>query len=64
MGIFFRAGRDLNVRVTKRGVRFGIGPRAARMHVGAGRPTVSTGWGPFTIWEPIGRKRSARRRGR
>jgi len=47
------------VRLTNRGVRLAIGPRAARLTVGTGRPTVSTGVGPFSAWRTVGRRRPA-----
>jgi hypothetical protein len=31
-----------------------MGPRAMRLHVGGGRTGVSTGVGPFTVYEPVG----------
>jgi flagellar hook assembly protein FlgD len=37
----------------------GLGPRAARIHVGSGRPTISTGAGPATVWTGVGPKRRA-----
>jgi flagellar hook assembly protein FlgD len=43
----------------------GLGPRVARVHVGSGRPTISTGYGPATAWTgigPSGSKRSAHHR--
>ena len=48
-------------RVTKRGVRVRIGPRLLRLHLGAGRPGVSTGAGPFTWYRPLRRRRRRRR---
>lgn len=44
-------------RVTKRGVRVRVGPRIARLHVGAGGPGVSTGWGPFTAYKSLRRRK-------
>lgn len=44
-------------RFTKRGVRVRIGPRAARLHVGAGGTGFSTGAGPFTWYRPLRGKR-------
>jgi hypothetical protein len=41
-----------------RGARWSLGPRAARLHVGAGRSGVSTGAGPVSWY------RRLRRRGR
>lgn len=48
-------------RFTKRGVRVRIGPRAARLHVGAGGAGVSTGLGPFTAYKSVGRKKGSHR---
>lgn len=42
------------LRFTKRGVRVRIGPRAARLHVGAGGAGISTGAGPFTAYHKLG----------
>ena len=45
-------------RLTKRGVRIRVGPRAARLHIGAGGAGFSTGAGPFTFYQPLrGKKR-------
>src|SRR4051812_30643141 len=44
----------VRVSMSSRGVRAGLGPRAARVHVGSGRPAVSTGVGPFTAWSAVG----------
>lgn len=49
------------IRLTKRGVRVRIGPRIARLHVGAGGTGVSTGFGPFSAYKPIRRRRRSRR---
>lgn len=43
----------LRIRVSSRGVRAGIGPRALRLHVGTGRPGVSTGIGPFGAYTSL-----------
>ena len=48
MGIYVRPSRFLKVRITRRGARWSIRPRAARLHIGAGGPGVSTGAGPFS----------------
>ena len=37
--------RWLRLRFTRRGVRWGLGPRLFRLHGGAGGPGVSTGAG-------------------
>lgn len=49
-----RIAPGVRIRVTERGLRASVGPRAARLHVGAGRPGVSTGAGPLTFYQPIG----------
>lgn len=41
--------------MTPRGIRAGVGPRIARMHVGSGPVGVSTGVGPFTTWTTLDR---------
>jgi hypothetical protein len=47
-------------RLTKRGVRVRVGPRIARLHVGAGGTGISTGAGPFTAYKSLsgGKRRS------
>ncbi len=41
-------------RLTKRGIRVRIGPRAARLHLGAGIPLgVSAGAGPVTWYRVL-----------
>jgi len=61
MGIYLRLLPGVKVRVTRRGVRWGLGPRAARLHVGRGGPGVSAGAGPFSLYRSL---RSRRRRPR
>jgi hypothetical protein len=54
----FRVAPGVRVGVSKRGVRTSIGPRAARMHVGGGyRTGLSTGAGPFTLYQSVGHTR-------
>jgi hypothetical protein len=48
------------LRWTKRGLRVRIGPRIARLHVGAGRTGASTGWGPFTCYKRLRSRLRAR----
>jgi hypothetical protein len=56
-----RLGKDLRVSASRRGVRFGVGPRVMRVHVGGGRrPGISSGAGPFSIYETLGKKRRRR----
>lgn len=57
MGIYLRLMPGVKVRLSKRGTRWGVGPRAARVHFGAGRPGVSTGAGPVTWYRPLRRRR-------
>ena len=61
MVVYLRLAPGLKVRVTRRGVRWGIGPRAARLHAGAGGKGVSTGAGWWTWYKPL-RRRSRRSR--
>jgi hypothetical protein len=46
---------------TRRGVRARIGPRIARLHVGAGGTGFSTGAGPVSYYRPLRRRRRGRR---
>jgi hypothetical protein len=58
MGIYVRLLPGVKVRLSKRGVRWAIGSRAARIHVGAGGRSVSTGAGPFSLYRRlVGRRR-------
>jgi hypothetical protein len=50
VGLYLRPSRFLKVRVTLSGIRWAIGPRAARLHLGAGGAGVSTGAGPFSLY--------------
>ena len=45
----FRVAPGVSIRASGRGIRTSVGPRAARVHVGAGRTAVSSGVGPFTV---------------
>jgi hypothetical protein len=53
----------VRVRVSRRGVRTSVGPRIARVHVGAGRTGFSSGLGPVTYSTSSGRTSSGRRGG-
>ncbi|MBU6244791.1 MAG: hypothetical protein KGP12_06205 [Actinomycetales bacterium] len=53
MGFYVRVAPGLKLRLTSRGLRASIGPRAARLHVGAGGPGVSTGAGPVSYYHPL-----------
>jgi len=59
MGFGVRIMPGVRVRVSRRGIRTSIGPRIARVHVGAGRTGFSTGMGPFSYSTSVG---SSRRR--
>jgi hypothetical protein len=48
VGIYLRIAPGVKVRLTRRGVRWGLGPRLLRAHFGAGGTGVSTGAGLFT----------------
>ena len=60
MGFGVRIAPGIRISASKRGLRAGIGPRAARVHVGSGRPSVSTGAGPFTYWHAVGHTQRGR----
>ncbi|MEY4276566.1 MAG: hypothetical protein RIS26_1029 [Actinomycetota bacterium] len=47
MGLF-------GIRISSRGVRFSVGPRAARVHFGTGRTRISSGIGPVSYSAPVG----------
>lgn len=51
----------MSIRVSTRGVRTSVGPRAARVHFGTGRTRVSSGFGPFFASTSLGggRRRSS-----
>jgi hypothetical protein len=48
MGFYFKVAPGVKIRATKRGLRASVGPRAARVHFGAGGTGVSTGAGPVS----------------
>ncbi len=60
VGIYLRLLPGVRVRLTRRGRRWSIGPRAARVHFGAGSTGVSTGAGPFTWYRGLRRRRRRR----
>ncbi|MEQ6900335.1 DUF4236 domain-containing protein [Nocardioides sp. YIM 152588] len=60
-GFRFRVAPGVSVRASRRGLRTSLGPRAARLHVGSGRPGVSTGAGPFTYYTSLSGSSSRRR---
>lgn len=64
MGFGFRLAPGVRISASSRGMRVGLGPRAARVHLGAGRPGISTGVGPFTAWTSLGGSTRRRPSGR
>jgi hypothetical protein len=63
MGFSVKLAPGVRIRASNRGIRAGIGPRAARVHVGTGRPGFSSGVGPFSVYTSVGGKRRSRSRG-
>lgn len=57
MGINVRPSRFLKLRVTRRGVRWATGPRAARLHLGDSGAGVSTGGGRVSAYRGLRRRR-------
>lgn len=53
-GFSFRVAKGVRIRVSSRGVRTSVGPRAARVHFGSGRTGVSTGAGPVGFYTSLG----------
>jgi hypothetical protein len=56
MGVYLGRGW-LRLRLTRRGVRAGIGPRLLRRWVGRGGSGWSTGAGPVSAYRPDRRRR-------
>jgi hypothetical protein len=56
MSLFIRPSRFLKLRIAKRGVRAGIGPRWLRFWSGGGGG-ISTGAGPVTYYRPLRRRK-------
>ena len=57
MGFSVKLAPGVRVRVSSHGVRAGVGPRIARVHVGTGRTGFSSGLGPFSVYGSVGGKR-------
>jgi len=49
-----RIAPGVRLSTTRRGVRAHVGPRGLRLHAGGGRPGVSTGAGPLTVYQRVG----------
>ena len=56
MGFSVKLAPGVRVGVSSHGVRAGIGPRIARVHVGTGRTGFSSGLGPFSVYGAVGGK--------
>jgi hypothetical protein len=61
MGFYFKIAPGVKIRATRRGLRASVGPRAARVHFGAGGTGVSTGAGPVSLYHSVGGGRGGRR---
>jgi hypothetical protein len=61
MGFSLKLAPGVRVRVSSHGVRAGIGPRVARVHVGTGRTGFSSGLGPFSVYGAVGGSRRRRK---
>jgi len=57
MRLNLKIAPGLKIRLTSRGVRTSMGPRAARVHFGAGGTGFSTGIGPVSAYKPAGGRR-------
>lgn len=64
MGFSVKLAPGVRVRMSRHGVRAGIGPRIARVHVGTGRTGFSSGLGPFSVYGAVGGKRRRKNGGR
>jgi hypothetical protein len=65
MGMSFKVAPGVRIRASSRGISAGVGPRAARVHVGTRGVGVSSGVGPVSAYTHLGggtrRSPSARR---
>src|SRR5712671_3365778 len=61
MGFYFKIAPGVKIRASSRGLRASVGPRAARVHFGAGGTGVSTGAGPVSLYQSVGGGRGRRR---
>ncbi len=57
MGFGIRLAPGIRLSASSRGLRMGIGPRIARVHVGAGRTGFSSGIGPISYYTSVGGRR-------
>lgn len=61
MGFNFKIAPGVKIRASSRGLSASVGPRAARVHFGAGGTGVSTGVGPVSLCQSVGGGRGRRR---
>jgi hypothetical protein len=54
MGMSFKVAPGVKIRASSRGISAGVGPRAARVHVGNRGVGVSSGVGPFSTYSRVG----------
>lgn len=54
MGMSFKVAPGVRIRASTRGISAGVGPRAARVHVGTRGAGVSSGVGPFSAYSHLG----------
>jgi Protein of unknown function (DUF4236) len=57
MGMSFKIAPGVRIRASSRGISAGVGPRAARVHVGTRGVGVSSGVGPFATYSHLGGSR-------
>ena len=54
MGMSFKVAPGVRIRASSRGISAGVGPRAARVHIGSRGVGVSSGVGPFSTYSHLG----------
>lgn len=59
MGMSFKVAPGVRIHASSRGISAGVGPRAARVHVGTRGVGVSSGVGPLSTYSHIGGGRSS-----
>lgn len=59
MGFSLKIAPGVRIRASRRGLRTSVGPRALRMHVGAGRTGLSSNVGPFDVYSSTRGRRSS-----
>jgi uncharacterized protein DUF4236 len=59
MGLSFKVAPGVRIRASSRGISAGVGPRAARVHVGTRGVGVSSGVGPFSSYSHLAGGRSS-----